>query len=439
MMASVQAAEAQHPSFTTALKFWTKLGFVSFGGPAGQIAIMHDEIVERRKWVAEPQFMHALNYCMLLPGPEAQQLATYIGWLMHGTLGGLVAGLLFILPSAILLIALAWIYCAIGHSPWIAGALVGAKPAVVAIVIAALYRVGKRTLKHPWAFAVAIASFVALSALHVPFPLVIGLAALIGAAIGAFRPAWMVIGTQGHSLEGKAPMPHSPRKRVPWLTIGVGLALWAVVMILIFWAFGRGNLFSEMGWFFTKSALVTFGGAYAVLPYIYQGLVNHLGWVTPAQMVDGLALGETTPGPLIMVVAFVGFVAAWNQMPLGADHVLLGAILAGSIAVFFTFLPSFIFILGGAPIVQSTEGNLKLTAPLAGITACVVGVIASLAVFFAYHVFWPTGFSGAFRWVDVMIAAAALIALVRFKVSSPKVVIACALIAIALQFGLGRV
>lgn len=421
------------PQFNEALKFWTRLGFISFGGPAGQIAIMHDELVTQRRWVSESQYMHALNYCMLLPGPEAQQLATYMGWVMHGTLGGIAAGLLFILPSTVLLIALAWIYCAFGHTPWIAGALAGAKPAVVAIVIAALYRVGTRTLRRPWAFAVAAASFVALSVLHVPFPLLIGVAALIGAAVGSFRPGWLVIGTHGPGLEGEANHPPRVQRSKVWLAVGVGLGLWIISIYMIRWIFGAQSPLFQMGWFFTKSALVTFGGAYAVLPYIYQGFVNDFRWVTPAQMVDGLALGETTPGPLIMVVAFVGFVAAWNTAPLGADLQLSAALLAGLIAVFFTFLPSFVFILAGAPLVQATQGNLKFTAPLAGITAAVVGVIASLAVFFAYHVFWPEGFAGSLRVLDVIIAIVALVALIRFKVSSTKVVIACALIAIALR------
>ena len=413
-------------SFGEAFRFWLKLGFISFGGPAGQIAIMHEELVERRRWISERRFLHALNYCMLLPGPEAQQLATYIGWLMHRAWGGIVAGGLFVLPSLFILIALAWLYMAYGSVPAVAGLLYGIKPAIVAVVLAAAWRIGTRALKHPALWAISAGAFGALL-LAVPFPFIVIAAGVIGALGGRFAP--QVFALHGHGgarksygealIDDHTPPPAHARYRrtrlLAWLA--VGLALWAAAMALVVALSGWDGLLARIGWFFTKAALLTFGGAYAVLPYVYQAAVEQYAWLTPAQMIDGLALGETTPGPLIMVVAFVGFVAGW-QAPM-AESALVAGILAAGVATFFTFLPSFVFILIGGPLVESTHGDLKFTAPLTGITAAVVGVILSLALFFGRHVF----FSHGVDWAAIGAAAVALLALVRYKVGLIPVIV----------------
>jgi chromate transporter len=418
--------EYRVPPFKEAFLFWLKLGFISFGGPAGQIAIMHQELVERRRWISERRFLHALNYCMLLPGPEAQQLATYIGWLMHRTWGGIVAGGLFVLPSLFILIALSWLYMAYGSVPAVAGLLYGIKPAVVAIVLAAAWRIGSRALQHPALWVISVAAFVALL-LNAPFPAIVLAAGLIGAAGGRFAPR--VFSIKGHGAAGKSygaalidddtPTPPHARYR-PGMVLSfllVGVAIWALAIGVLVLAFGWEATFTQIAWFFTKAALLTFGGAYAVLPYVYQAAVESYRWLTPTQMIDGLALGETTPGPLIMVVAFVGFVASWQAGVL--DSPLLGGVAGATIATFFTFLPSFVFILVGGPLVEATHGDLKFTAPLTGITAAVVGVIVSLAVFFARHVFFPDGVD----WVAVGAAALALVALVRYKVGLIPVIL----------------
>ena len=412
--------------FGEAFRFWLKLGFISFGGPAGQIAIMHQELVERRRWISERRFLHALNYCMLLPGPEAQQLATYIGWLMHRAWGGIVAGGLFVLPSLFILIALSWLYMAFGSVPAVAGLLYGIKPAIVAVVLAAAWRIGTRALKHPALWAISAGAFGALL-FDVPFPVIVIAAGAIGALGGRFAPEVFALRSHGAAqksygaalIDDHTPPPaharYRPTRLLAWL--GVGLALWALAMGLLLAFAGGDGLLARIGWFFTKAALLTFGGAYAVLPYVYQAAVEHYAWLTPAQMIDGLALGETTPGPLIMVVAFVGFVAGW-QAPM-VESPLLAGVLAASVATFFTFLPSFVFILVGGPLVESTHGELKFTAPLTGITAAVVGVILSLALFFGRHVF----FSHGVDWVALAAAAAALLALVRYKVGLIPVIL----------------
>ena len=308
-------------SFREAFWFWLKLGFISFGGPAGQISIMHQELVERRRWISERRFLHALNYCMLLPGPEAQQLAIYIGWLMHRTWGGVIAGVLFVLPSLFILIALSWLYIAFGEVPVVAGLFYGIKPAVTAIVVQAAHRIGSRALKNNWLWAIAAASFTAIFAFNVPFPLIVLGAALLGYIGGRLAPESFRTG--GHSaakktfgpalIDDDTPSPDHARFR--WSKLAmlmlVGAALWSLPMGILTLLFGWEGTLTQMGWFFTKAALLTFGGAYAVLPYVYQGAVGHFGWLTPTQMIDGLALGETTPGPLIMVVAFVGFIGAY--------------------------------------------------------------------------------------------------------------------------------
>ena len=423
--------------FTEALRFWLKLGFISFGGPAGQIALMHTELVERRRWISEKRFLHALNFCMVLPGPEAQQLATYIGWLMHRTRGGVAAGVLFVLPSLVILIALSWVYIAHGDTPLVAGIFFGLKPAVAALVVHAAYRIGSRALKNGWLWGLAAASFVAIFAFDVPFPAIVLAAAAIGHLGGRFAPQVFVLGGR-HGAAGKrygaaliddtTPIPpHALFTRTRFAAVlATGIGLWAAAMAALFVTVGIDSTLAQMGWFFTKAALLTFGGAYAVLPYVYQGAVEHHQWLTGAQMIDGLALGETTPGPLIMVVAFVGFVGGWARQVLGPDALFLGAALAACVVTFFTFLPSFVFILLGGPLVESTHGNLKFTAPLTAITAAVVGVILNLALFFVHHVLWPQGFGGPFSIASALITAAAAVALFRFEVGVIPMLGACA-------------
>ena len=423
--------------FGEALRFWLKLGFISFGGPAGQISIMHQELVERRRWISERRFLHALNYCMLLPGPEAQQLATYIGWLMHRTWGGVVAGALFVLPSLLILIALSWIYVALGDVPLVAGLFYGIKPAVTAIVLQAAYRIGARALKNEWLWAIAAASFVALFALNAPFPAVIGAAAAIGYLGGRLAPPKFSVGG-GHRptdksfgpaiIDDETPTPpHAEFNRRRFALVAIAaVALWLIPMVSLTLALGWTHVLTQMSWFFTKAALLTFGGAYAVLPYVYQGAVVNHGWLTPTQMIDGLALGETTPGPLIMVVAFVGVVGGYVQAPFGSEHPFLAGAVAASLVTWFTFLPSFVFILAGGPLVESTHNDLKFTAPLTAITAAVVGAIINLALFFGYHVLWPAGFAGKFDWVSALIALGAALALFHFKAHVIAVIAACA-------------
>ncbi|MEO9331782.1 chromate efflux transporter [Stutzerimonas stutzeri] len=431
-------------SFWQALLFWLKLGFISFGGPAGQIAIMHQELVERRRWISERRFLHALNYCMLLPGPEAQQLATYIGWLLHRTWGGVIAGVLFVLPSLLILIVLSWVYIAFGDVPLVAGIFYGIKPAVTAIVLQAAHRIGSRALKNNWLWAIAGASFVAIFALNLPFPLIVLGAAVIGYLGGRYAPAKFSVGG-GHAAADKSygaaliddDTPPPAHARFRWsrlaLILLVGAVLWLLPMGLLTALFGWDGSLTQMGWFFTKAALLTFGGAYAVLPYVYQGAIGHYGWVTPTQMIDGLALGETTPGPLIMVVAFVAFVGAYVQPVFGGDSAFVSGALAACLVTWFTFLPSFLFILAGGPLVESTHGELKFTAPLTGITAAVVGVILNLALFFAYHVLWPQGFAGSFDWPSALIALGAAVALLRFKRGVIQVLLGCALVGLVVH------
>jgi chromate transporter len=436
--------------FWEAFRFWLKLGFISFGGPAGQIAMMHQELVDKRRWLSEGRFLHALNYCMVLPGPEAQQLATYIGWLMHRTWGGIIAGVLFVLPSLFILIALSWIYIAYGNTTLVAGLFFGIKPAITAIVLHAAWRIGSRALKTKLLWAIAGAAFVAIFVFGAPFPAIVAAAGLIGYVGGRMKP----VRAESHGQPEKAakikmpalidddtPTPEHARFR--WsrlLTVAVvGALLWALPMGLLTATLGWNHTLTQMGWFFTKAALLTFGGAYAVLPYVYQGAVTHYGWLTPTQMIDGLALGETTPGPLIMVVAFVGFVGGYQtpqvQVLVGPDNLFVGGALAASLVTWFTFLPSFVFILLGGPLVETTHGNLNFTAPLTAITAAVVGVIVNLALFFAGHVLWPQGFAGSFAPVSALIALLAGLALFRYQQSVMRVIAVSALLGLALKLG----
>ncbi len=455
--ASTEAAApaARTIPFSEAWRFWLKLGFISFGGPAGQIALMHSELVERRRWISEKRFLHALNYCMLLPGPEAQQLATYLGWLMHRTGGGVVAGVLFVLPSLFILVALGWVYLRFGDVPVVAGLLYGIKPAVVAVVLHAAWRIGTRALKNRWMGAIALASFVAIFVFDTPFPAIVLAAALIGHfgaqrapavfALGGTHAATKAAATAAAAASEEAALPaviddHTPtpahaRYSPTGLArvLAVGAALWLAGMGLLLATQGLQGTLTQMGWFFTKAALLTFGGAYAVLPYVYQGAVDTYGWVTPTQMIDGLALGESTPGPLIMVVAFVAFVGGYGQQLLGPDAPFLGGALAAAVVVFFTFLPSFIFILAGGPLVEATHGRLGFTAPLSAITAAVVGVIVNLALFFAWHVLWPQGASAAVDLVAAGLMGAAALALFRLKWGVMTVLAASAVLGLGAQ------
>jgi chromate transporter len=431
----VSEAAPQPVSFSQAFTYWLKLGFISFGGPAGQISIMHHDLVEKKRWISEKRFLHALNFCMVLPGPEAQQLATYIGWLMNRTWGGIVAGVLFVLPSFFILTALAWIYMTYGSIPAVAGTLYGIKPAVVAIILFAAYRIGSRALKNQVMWLIAATAFIAIFALKLPFPLIVLAAGLIGHFGGRFAPHYFKIGgSHGASkkeygaalIDDDTPIPD--HARFSWSKMAriavIGIVIWIVTMSILFAIYGWDAAFTQMGWFFTKAALLTFGGAYAVLPYVYQGAVEHYHWLSPTQMIDGLALGETTPGPLIMVVTFVGYVGGWVSQVFGPNAIFTSAFIAAAIVTFFTFLPSFIFIFMGAPFIETTHGNLKFTAPLSAITAAVVGVILNLALFFAYHVFWPKGLNNNIDWFSIGLTAVATIAVFRFKMNVITVIFA---------------
>lgn len=445
-MSSTEHAESPPSpvSFREAFMFWLKLGFISFGGPAGQISIMHQELVENRRWISERRFLHALNYCMVLPGPEAQQLATYIGWLMHRSRGGITAGALFVLPSLLILVALSWMYIAFGNLPLVAGLFYGIKPAVTAIVLQAAHRIGSRALKNNTLWAIAAASFVAIFALNLPFPAIIATAALIGYIGGRIAPdRFKTGGAHGNAdqsfgpalIDDDTPTPEHAQFR--WRSLlriaAIGGLLWLIPMGLLTAFYGWHATLTQMGWFFTKAAMLTFGGAYAVLPYVYQGAIEHYGWLTPTQMIDGLALGETTPGPLIMVVAFVGFVGGYVQAIFGPDSLFLAGATAATLVTWFTFLPSFLFILAGGPMIEATHHDLKFTAPLTAITAAVVGVILNLAVFFGYHVLWPQGLGGTFDWISALIALAAAVALFRFKRNVIHVIAVCAITGLILK------
>jgi chromate transporter len=435
---SVEKGSESPVSLGEATKFWLKLGLVSFGGPAGQIAIMRQELVERRRWISERRFLHALNYCMLLPGPEAQQLATYIGWLMHKRIGGFIAGGLFVLPGALLMMALAWAYVTFGNSSLMQSVLWGIKPAVVAIVLFAVYRIASKSLNHAWWWVIAIAAFIAVAVLKIGFPWVVLGAAITGWFVGKVHPDWVAgphssAGTRAREnaiIDDDTPTPSHATFSLPRSAALV--AGFVSVVVMVYLALPNQAL-KDMAEFFTKAALVTFGGAYAVLPYVTEASVQKYGWLTTAQMMDGLALGETTPGPLILILTFVGYLAGVKEAV--ATSPLASGLLAASVVTFYTFLPSFMMIFAGAPFIEGTRQSLKLQAPLTGITAAVVGVIASLAVFFAQHTFWPNGFGGAVDWIEVAIAVAALIALVKFKRGVIEMIAVCAVIGVMAKCG----
>ena len=426
-------AELRHPTFAEAFRFWLKLGFISFGGPAGQIAIMQTELVEKRRWISQSRFLHALNFCMLLPGPEAQQLAIYIGWLLHRTWGGIVAGALFVVPSMFILWGLSFVYVAYGNVPWIAAVFYGLKPAVMAIVAAAVIRIGRKALKNEVMWTIAAFAFIAIFFLKVPFPIIVLGAGILGLLGARLWPAKFAIAS-GHAAPAEdaavlgdddTNSEHTTASFGRAIRIAaVGFALWWLPILLVgAWHGWDGTLFRE-GLFFSKAAVVTFGGAYAVLPYVAQQAVEQYGWLQAGQMMDGLALAETTPGPLIMVLQFVGFMGGWNQP--GALPPLAAATLAALVTTWATFVPCFLWIFLGAPYVERLRGNVTLSAALATVTAAVVGVILNLAVWFGLHVIFPDG--ARIDWIAVALTAVAFVGMVKWKWDVIAVVVggACA-------------
>ncbi|MHB8604573.1 MAG: chromate efflux transporter [Thermoplasmatota archaeon] len=442
-----------HPSFREAFRYWVKLGFINFGGPTGQIAIMHRDLVERKRWISEERFLHALNYCMLLPGPEATQLAIYVGWLLHRTIGGLVAGAFFVLPSVVVLLALSWVYAAYGTVPAIAGLFFGLKPVVLAVVAYAMIRIGRRALKTWVAVAIAASAFVAIYGFAAPFPLIVLGAGLVGFALYRLAPrALAPVASHAPAASDRravlgdadATPPHAlPNRARAVRIVALGAALWLLPLAALFFAdgwarstssrfAGPADVFWNDGLFFSKAALLTFGGAYAVLAYIAQAAVHQYHWLAPGQMIDGLGLAETTPGPLIMVTAFIGFMAGWNL------HGVLAPALAGTLglllATYFTFLPSFLFIFLGAPYIEALRGKAALTAALSAITAAVVGVILNLAVFFGTNVIFP---AGVFAWFPALLAVAAFVVLLAFDLDIIPVILAGAIIGLVARLAFG--
>ncbi len=423
------------PSFREALRFWFKLGFIGFGGPSGQIAILHDEVVERRRWVSEPRFLHALNFCMLLPGPEATQLATYIGWLLHGVRGGVAAGALFVLPAVFLLLGLSWVYAEHGDVAWIAALFDGLKPAVLALVIVAVVRIGSRTLKRPVMWILAAAALFSFRVLHAPFPLVIALAGLVG-FVGARAAPRLFPSASPHAGDGRAAAEAEWEQPDRGATsfgraarvAAVCLALWWGPVVLAGIVRGWDDVLVAEGVFFSKTAVVTFGGAYAVLPYVAQHAVETHGWLAPHEMLDGLGLAETNPGPLIMVLQFVGFLGGWRD-PGGLEPWQAG-VLAGLMTTWVTFVPCFLWVLVGAPFVERLRGVRRLEIALSTVTAAVVGVMLNLALWFGYEALVPAGADGG-RAPDpwaVATAAAAWWLLQKRRAPTPAVLAGAAAI-----------
>ena len=432
---TVTSASARQPSFGEAFRFWLKLGFISFGGPAGQIAIMQTELVDRKRWISQSRFLHALNYCMLLPGPEAQQLAIYIGWLLHKTAGGIVAGALFVVPSIFVLWTLSFIYAAYGSVPWIAAIFYGLKPVVVAIVMAAVIRIGRKALRNLVMWAIAVLAFIAIFFGGVAFPLIIVVAGLIGLVGGKMFPDKFDVVASSHKTntenrtgsviddEHDAPAHTKPSLRRGIVVSALWLLIWWTPVLLAAAFLGSDHTIFKEGIFFSKAAVVTFGGAYTVLPYVAQRAVEHFHWLQPGQMMDGLGLAETTPGPLIMVVQFVGFMGGWNQP--GNLAPIVAATFGALITTWVTFTPCFLWVFLGGPHIEQLRGNKQLAMTLSAVTAAVVGVILNLAVWFGLHVIHP---ERGFDWFAIVLGLAALVALIRWKVSVIAVVLAGGLI-----------
>ena len=427
--------------FREALKFWFKLGFISFGGPAGQIATVHQELVDKQKWISEKRFLHALNYCMLLPGPEALQLVIYMGWLLHRTIGGVVAGLLFILPALLLLILLSIIYMVFGNTFVMTGIFLGIKPAVTAIVIQAGYKIGKRILKTPLQLGIAIGALIGIF-LSIPYPFIIITAGTLGWLVNRYVPKWFVVSSTQHGSKSNqedleavindqaSQLEHTRFQKSRFLKIlGVSILLWAVPLGALIAIWGRDSIFPQLAIFFSKAALLTFGGAYAVLPYVFQSAVEQFHWLNTTQMMDGLALGESTPGPLIIVVAFVGYIAAYLNTAFAQAPVLSG-VLGACIVSWFIFLPSFCFIFLGGPLIESTRQEFKFAPLMNGISCAVTGVIASLSLFFMYHTIFPNDLGANLSLLQSGFAstliALSTVALIRYQVSVIQLLIACA-------------
>jgi len=406
------------PSFREAFLFWFKLGWISFGGPAGQIAIMHQELVDRKKWISNDRFLHALNYCMLLPGPEAQQLATYIGWLLHRTRGGIAAGVLFVLPSVFILFTLSSIYIAFGTLPWVAAIFVGLKAAVLAIVLAAVIKIGKKSLKNNVLIAIAALSFLVTYFFKFPFPALILSVGIVGVIGSQFFPDMFLAGKKPSGATLLALQTGERRTSLSrnFKLMAIFIALWCVPFLGLYFLL-PGSVFATEAFFFTKAAFLTFGGAYSLLGYIAQAGVEQYGWLTSLQMMDGLGLAETTPGPLIMVVQFVGFLAGWNHP--GSLGPLLGSVTGSLVATYFTFLPSFMFIFIGAPYIERLIGNTKMSAALATITPAVVGVVLNLGVWFGTHVLFPVE---GFAWFSAVLAFAAFCLMQFYNVGIIKII-----------------
>jgi len=415
------------PSFSEAFRFWLKLGFVSFGGPSGQIAMMHTELVEKKRWIDNARFLHALNFCMLLPGPEAQQLAIYIGWLLHKTRGGIVAGALFVIPSIFILWALSYVYVAFGNIPWIAAIFYGLKPAVLAIVAAAVIRIGSKALKNAVMWSLALAAFVAIYFFRVPFPLIIISAGFLGLVGSRILPQYFR-GEIAHPLDVDLASKTGDRAKPMWLyalkVSTTWIVIWALPLGLTGIFLGPDHTIFREGIFFSKAAVVTFGGAYAVLPYVSQQAVEHYHWLTAPQMLDGLGLAETTPGPLIMVLQFVGFLGAWNHP--GNLPPLVSATLGALVTTWTTFVPCFLWVFLGAPYIEKLRDVKLLTAALSTVTAAVVGVILNLAVWFGLHVIFPG--NERVDWFALGLCAVAFIAMLRFKIDIIPVVLASGLV-----------
>lgn len=426
------------PSLKEAFLYWLKLGFTSFGGPAGQIALMHQDLVHDKKWISEDRFLHALNFCILLPGPEAQQLAIYMGWLLHKTLGGLIAGLLFILPAFFMLCGLAYVYMRYGELAAIQGFFTGVKPAIVALVLFAAYRMGSKTLKNQWLIGIAACAFMSILFLNTAFPLILIMAGLVGMFAYRFFPVSYQRGLKNHKTSADKASDSSSNnqnhtqaswaKSLKTLLIGCGVIISSLIALIF--AFGLDHFLFKTAWFYTKAAFLTFGGAYAVLPYVFQGAVDHYHWLTSQQMIDALALGESTPGPLIMVITFISFVSGWTHIALPTLSPLHSGLIVGFIATAFTFLPSFLMIFLGAPVIEHTRNQSKLFAPLTAITAAVVGLILNLGITLANHTLWQTEV-WEINWMSVMIAIIAFIALQRYKVNTLLVILVSGLLGIA--------
>ena len=420
---------------------WIKIGFLSFGGPTGQIALMHRELVEKKRWISDRRFLHALNYCMLLPGPEAQQLAIYTGWLLQRTIGAVIAGLLFVIPGALLIGVISYVYVAFGDVPALEAVFYGLKPAVLAIVAAAMIRMSQKILRNPLLWVISAFAFIGIFFFHLPFPLIVLSALGFGLYASYRHPEWLQtkITKRGPTGENQAPEncliddSNAPTHR-PALSRTIGtIALWAIIwtapLILTLIALGRGHLLTEQALFFARAALLTFGGAYAVLPYVAQQAVENHGWISATQMVDGLGLAETTPGPLILVLQFVGYVGGWQNPE--AFSPATAALLAALITSWMTFVPGFLFILAGAPYVEATRGNLRISAALRAITAAVVGIILNLAVWFGWHVLWneQTGMD----WLSLGLALAFFTLLQKYKIDVIWIVLTGALSGLLLQ------